>query len=353
MPSKFLLLLLLSNIVVASHAQNYAPRLLNIGSPAPPLHVREWLKGKPIAGFEKGKVYVVEFWSTWCGPCIEEMPRLSELARKYKGKVTVLGINIYERKTNPEVRAFVDSMAHWMDYNVAAQDSNFMETEWMDAIGQSTIPTSFVVDKNGRIAWVGYTANLANPLSKIADNNWDLVMAKEQWESEKRIAPIGNKICKDLLKFTDNRYMMDFYGDPDSALYFIDKLVASDSNFNCDYSIALTKFHALLRKSPSKAYDYGRILMKCPNPNYDAIINTLKDFPYQYNTLPKEIFELGAEACQAKIDLYPWSSKTAKNYFKMAEWYLLAGNKKKTKQAMKRVIKAIRRKKGLLIERSF
>jgi hypothetical protein len=59
-------LLLLSGIItVTTHAQvipiNPSPSL-NIGDTAPPLRIREWIKGTPIENFEKGKIYVVEFW---------------------------------------------------------------------------------------------------------------------------------------------------------------------------------------------------------------------------------------------------------------------------------------------------
>jgi thiol-disulfide isomerase/thioredoxin len=47
--------------------------------PAPPLKVSKWLKGEEVKRFEPGKVYVVEFWATWCGPCIAFMPHLAEL----------------------------------------------------------------------------------------------------------------------------------------------------------------------------------------------------------------------------------------------------------------------------------
>jgi len=84
----------------------------NIGSPAPPLRVKEWIKGQPVTRFEQGKVYVVEFWATWCGPCMRAMPHLSELARKYRGKITFLAIDIWEPhanfpKTLQQVKTFV------------------------------------------------------------------------------------------------------------------------------------------------------------------------------------------------------------------------------------------------------
>lgn len=49
---------------------------LKAGDPAPPLKIEKWLKSGPIERFEKGKVYVLEFWATWCPPCIASMPHL-------------------------------------------------------------------------------------------------------------------------------------------------------------------------------------------------------------------------------------------------------------------------------------
>src|ERR1051325_3573232 len=71
--------------------------LVKIGDPAPELKVMTWVKGEPVKGYEKGKIYVVELWATWCLPCKECIPHLTELQRAYKDRgVRVVGVSIWE-----------------------------------------------------------------------------------------------------------------------------------------------------------------------------------------------------------------------------------------------------------------
>src|SRR5436305_4114419 len=57
---------------------------LKPGDLAPPLMATKWLQGREVPKFEPGGVYVVEFWATWCGPCIAFMPHLAELQARYR-----------------------------------------------------------------------------------------------------------------------------------------------------------------------------------------------------------------------------------------------------------------------------
>jgi len=60
-----------------------------LGDKAASLDGLTYVKGEPVT-FKEGKVYVVEFWATWCGPCKTSIPHLTEIQKKYKDKnVTV------------------------------------------------------------------------------------------------------------------------------------------------------------------------------------------------------------------------------------------------------------------------
>src|SRR3954468_5703604 len=76
---------------------SFADPTIKLGEKAPKLSIEEFLKGEKIEKFEDGKVYVLDFWATWCPPCIKSIPHLSELQKKFKDKVVIIGIANSER----------------------------------------------------------------------------------------------------------------------------------------------------------------------------------------------------------------------------------------------------------------
>src|SRR5205085_8394742 len=78
-----------------ARADDEEPKL-KVGDRAPAFKVKEFVKGEPIKELAKGKVHVVEFWATWCGPCRASIPHLTELQKKH-GTVVVVGVSIYEQ----------------------------------------------------------------------------------------------------------------------------------------------------------------------------------------------------------------------------------------------------------------
>lgn len=180
MKFKFFVLLPFCFITVMASAQETA-HPLTIGDPAPQLKLSKWFKGKRMRSFEKGKIYAIDFWATWCMPCKAALPHLSDLAHKYKGKVNFLAVDIYEKNaTSRNVEDFIGSMGHKMDFAVAAQDTAFMATNWLKISNESGIPTTFVVDGEGKIAWIGHPKDLNEVLDQLTQNTWEITEAQSK-----------------------------------------------------------------------------------------------------------------------------------------------------------------------------
>lgn len=189
---------------------------LSIGMPAPSINVSKWVKGAPVKELKKGNLYVVEFWATWCGPCRESIPHLTQLAKKFKDKVTFVGVSVFE-KDQALVKPFVKQMGEKMDYHVAmdlqssptARDSGFMAKNWMEAAGQDSIPTAFVIDKERNVAWIGHPMMLDGVLEKVVAGKFDAKQAaKEQAdqraEEQKRMDAVQNSpVVKQIRKIGD------------------------------------------------------------------------------------------------------------------------------------------------------
>jgi len=339
-----------------TQAQEVRLAALNISDPAPSMRVSEWIKGTPVQQFEKGKVYVIEFWATWCKPCLAAMPHLSDLAHEYKDNVTVIAIDIYESKLKPkksakQVKAFVDSMGSKMDFNVAIEDSNFTVADWIEATGEqnSGIPRTFVIDENGRLTWIGHPLELEQVLHKIVNGTWNIKGTLIRRNENKRLAILDDSLNYELMRFRRNHYNMNEIDKPDSALLMIDEIVRSEPELKYAPFIASHTFYALLKTEPHKAYEYGKKAIVTPTYAgfpYDIIIGGIEGYPDTLN-LSSEIYELGAEAYQAEIDhvVYPELVNMPRLYNNMAEMYWRAKNKVKAVEAMKKAIEALKSKK--------
>lgn len=169
--------------VVAALAAGVLAAPLAPGSKAPKIEVKEWVKGKPVPGFSADGVYVVEFWATWCGPCVESIPHITSLSKQFP-QVTFSGISLYEENADKRVQKFVDKMGDKMDYNVAwGGNREGMAKTWLDAAKQDGIPTAFIVSKR-QIMWIGHPDNLEEPLKAVLAGSYDVKSAREKFIQE-------------------------------------------------------------------------------------------------------------------------------------------------------------------------
>lgn len=153
------------------------PVTLHVGDPAPKIAVKRWIKGAPVTRLGHGSVTVLEFWATWCVPCRVTIPELTRLAHKYRGKATFCGVSIWEHEGTDlgKVRAYVAAMGPKMDYRVGTDlATGTMGTRWMLAAGYPNLPIAFVVDRRGRVAFIGHPMdNLDEVVGKVIAGTFD------------------------------------------------------------------------------------------------------------------------------------------------------------------------------------
>jgi thiol-disulfide isomerase/thioredoxin len=147
---------------------------LHVGDEPPALKADHWLQGEEVKSFEKGKVYVVEFWATWCGPCIVMMPHMAELQTQLREKgVVFIG---YSKKddtnTQEKVEAFVKRRGPKLGYTFCFAESPKVYESYMAASGHGGIPCCFVIDRDTKIAYIGHPMYLDFVLPKVVEGRW-------------------------------------------------------------------------------------------------------------------------------------------------------------------------------------
>ena len=103
------------------------------------------LDGKPVtlAG-SRGKVILLNFWATWCGPCRAEIPDLVDLQNKYKERLQILGL-VVDDEDQDAIKEFVEKFGINYPVAIAGDDVRFQYG------GIGALPTSFVLNAEGRI----------------------------------------------------------------------------------------------------------------------------------------------------------------------------------------------------------
>ncbi|WFU33682.1 UbiA family prenyltransferase [Bradyrhizobium brasilense] len=144
-----------------------------VASIVPPIEAGSWLRGPLLTSFQPGKVYIIEFWAAWCGACAAAIPNLIQLQERYKDSgLEIVGVAASECASTPdEVRSKLDA---WLtknfpnlNYRIALDYTGEMNKLWMDASSSLRIPTCFVVDREGYIAFIGNPARLGDVLPTV------------------------------------------------------------------------------------------------------------------------------------------------------------------------------------------
>ena len=98
----------------------------------------------------EGKVVLINFWATWCGPCRMEIPEFNELQKTYHERgLNILGISVSDNKK--QLKNFTKSFV--VDYPLLYGSAKDMNKVMRDYDGVYAVPSSFLIGKNGNIIW--------------------------------------------------------------------------------------------------------------------------------------------------------------------------------------------------------
>ena len=211
----------------------FAEETLEVGSSAPALDIQYWVqngggKFSKVTDFEKDKVYVVEFWATWCGPCVQSMPHLAALQEKFAEK----GLQVVSISNEPveEIKAFLDKNIQDLEgnkvsvadvtqaYCLTTDPDGSSDKDYMLAAKRDGIPCAFIVGKDSKIEWIGHPMEMEPILDLIFEGKWNRedYIAEQKFIAEvqstigglarsKKYAEAASAIDGFLAKVTDKR----------------------------------------------------------------------------------------------------------------------------------------------------
>lgn len=132
-----------------------------VGKPAPDLAIDTLNdKGKIDLSGMQGKIVVVDFWATWCGPCKQSFPKLEALSKKVSDKVVFVGVSVDDEK-----KGIVEfAKENGASFAIGWDEGHKIADRWK--VG--TMPTTFIVDATGKVRHIhdGYHDDEAEKMEK-------------------------------------------------------------------------------------------------------------------------------------------------------------------------------------------
>lgn len=147
-------LAILALVLITAISMTYSSDL-EIGTKAPPILVQEWMNDAPDGDdpFE-GKTVVLEFWATWCGPCVRAIPHINELVEKYQSDDLIFVSMTREKKAKVAKFMKKKDMKAYVALDTKGKTNQSYKIRY--------IPRAYIIGADGKIAWVGHPAHLTD-----------------------------------------------------------------------------------------------------------------------------------------------------------------------------------------------
>ncbi|GAK92930.1 energy; protein modification [Nonlabens ulvanivorans] len=265
-------------IFLLSVVQVYGQENLNLGEKAPGINITEWIANVPENKDLGNKFKVLEFWTTWCGPCLGAVPHMNELAKEFGDEILFLSItNESPEKVNRTLKR--------MEFlsTVVTDQTSYTQQEYGDGKSEYTaLPMTVLIDDENIIKWIGQPQMLDRDiLESLLDGSIEEKNAfkyREKEDDDDFMAYVA-KIKK--LKNSDINYYLELKKVEDS----MDGMTIESSSFYV-YSNATIKtllseligtYSSLINLPEEYENQQFEIIYKNKNPSIDFKTDFLND----------------------------------------------------------------------------
>ncbi|MEZ6105834.1 MAG: TlpA disulfide reductase family protein [Pirellulaceae bacterium] len=307
---------------------------LTIGSDAPALDIEHWLSDghgqfEPVKKFEADKVYVVEFWATWCGPCIASMPHLAELQEQYGEKgVQIISVSDEDLETvngflalkvqgDEEGRKYSELTSA---YCLTTDPDQSVYTAYMEAAGQNGIPTAFVVGKDSKIEWIGHPMELDSVLEKVVDGSWDREAHIASFKAQQEFDAVLGEV-----------FALAQTGEIDKALKLLDEKSAVIEDADMRRQINFIRLNVLM-SAPDQGARFAEVAMAAVKESDGDLMSVLNIGFMVHNAIETGVTEdadliKSVRAEVEKITEYPDEDMKSFVYYLRANMQIHDGDK--------------------------
>ncbi len=149
-------------------SQVYAQQTVKAGDKAPEIHITDWIENVPEDKGMTGKYIVLEFWATWCGPCIAAVPHMNELQKEFNSP-DLYYLSISDEPVEKIQRTLkrVDFKSIVVTDKTGQTQKNYGDKEE----GLKVIPLTVLIDNKGIVKWVGLPNQLTREvMTDFLDN---------------------------------------------------------------------------------------------------------------------------------------------------------------------------------------
>lgn len=226
--------------------------------------VKEWVQGGPITGYEVGKTYFIEIFSTTCSHCMEASPLVVELARVYQ-PVGVQFIAISKEDAGPLNKwlALPETKEH-VNYPVASDPALTADRMFQFGTFKNSTPRVFLV-KDGIVQWFGHPSEADKPLAELAAGTWDPLKIQDEFVLTSQVEQAKDQITATVTACEKT-------GDWQPALDLIDSIVQAFPERSASFQTQRFAVMIGIGNMPDAGYALGKKLVA----EYPSDIATLR-----------------------------------------------------------------------------